>query len=198
MLENLINTLAHQDIFEWIGLITGIIYVILAAREKPVCWVFGIVSCAMIAYKDLTSYLLYSDAGLQIFYIIMGVFGLYQWLRKNDQGNDTIRIKRMRRLDHLLMFAGSIVLSFPVGYLFNRYTDASFSYLDAWTTVLSIGATILLIRKYLENWIYWIFIDLVYVYLYFQRGADFFALLFLIYGVIAIYGLKNWRKNYLD
>ena len=82
--------IASQDAIEWIGLITGIIYVILAAYEKPSCWIFGIISSAAIAWKSYMEYLLIADAALQVFYIVIGFVGLWNWLRGQEGGLNVV------------------------------------------------------------------------------------------------------------
>ncbi len=82
----LYDQIAGQDAFEWIGLITGVIYVILATYEKPACWIFGIISSGCIAWKSITDYHLMADAGLQGFYIVIGVIGLWQWIKGQPGG----------------------------------------------------------------------------------------------------------------
>ena len=197
MFNQIIETAVSQDIFEWCGLIFGIIYVLLAAKEKAICWVFGILSCSLIAFKDITSYKLYADAGLQIFYILMGFWGLFEWFRKgtSSSGESINHIKSLHFSKHLIALVSLTILAIPLGWLLNQYTDASFSYLDSITTLFAIFATVLLVKKYLENWLYWIVIDIVYVYLYANQSGYMFALLSLIYTLIAIYGYQSWKRS---
>ena len=195
-MEEIIQTALRQDAFEWTGLLSGILYVLLAAREKVICWIFGIISCFCIAYKDLTAYQLYADAGLQIFYIAIGFIGLWQWFRMNRETDESDRISRLTIGQHALVLIAGTAISLPFAYVLNHYTDAAFSFLDSLTTIFSIMATLMLIRKYLDNWMYWIVIDLVYVYLYLNRGGYFFGFLMMVYALIAIYGLVSWSSKY--
>jgi nicotinamide mononucleotide transporter len=75
------------------------------------------------------------------------------------------------------------------------YADARYGYLDTLLTFLSVWATWLLIRKDLHNWVYWIFIDLVYVGLYWGSEGYLFAILFFIYTLIAAWGLARWGRE---
>ena len=88
------------------------------------------------------------------------------------------------------------MLSGLVGYFFDEYTAAAATYLDAFTTVFSVIITFMVIQKKLENWLYWLVVDSVYVYLYASRGGYLFALLFLVYLVIVVMGWIRWRKEY--
>ena len=192
----MLQTALGQDLFEWAGLLTGILYILLAAKEKVICWVFGIISCFCIAYKDLTAYHLYADAGLQIFFIAIGFLGLWEWFRMNRDSGHLMEIRRLSIRQHAFVLLSGAFISIPFGYLLNHYTDAAFSYLDSLTTVFSVLATLMLVRKYLDNWIYWIAIDIVYVYLYASRGGYFFGLLMMIYTIIAVFGLVAWSRKF--
>jgi len=192
----LYDQIAGQDAFEWIGLITGVIYVILATYEKPACWIFGIISSGCIAWKSITDYHLMADAGLQGFYIVIGVIGLWQWIKGQPGGlKKPVIISPWKQ--HLMVIVGCGLLSWPVSWLLITYTDARYGYVDTLLTLLSVWATILLIRKDLHNWVYWIVIDTVYVFLYWRSEGYLFALLFLIYAVISVWGWRRWsRENF--
>lgn len=74
-------------------------------------------------------------------------------------------------------------------------TKAAFPAMDAFLTVFSINATILLIQKKIENWWWWIVIDLINIPVFIIRGGHLFALLFIIYTILAIKGLLEWNKK---
>ena len=190
----LYDQIAGQDALEWIGLITGIIYVLLATYEKPSCWIFGIISSACIAWKSLTDYMLIADAGLQGFYIVIGFIGLWQWINGRPDGLKK-QVIISPWMQHLLVIVGCGLLSWPVSWLLITYTDARYGYVDTLLTLLSVWATILLIRKDLHNWVYWIVIDAAYVFLYWRSEGYLFALLFLIYTVISRWGWKRWSRE---
>ncbi len=183
-----------QSITQWIALISGVIYVILAAREQSACWLFGIVSCICIAWDDFFSFQLYADGVLQLIYVGLGVMGLYKW-RFGGQEQSQLSISEYPVRRHLIVITGSILISVPVSYLLLTYTDASFGFVDVLTTILSLYATWLLINKILSNWLYWIVIDAVYVYLFYKTGGMLVALLYLIYFAVSIFGYFGWRMK---
>lgn len=179
------------SITDWLAIIAGLIYVFLAARGKTIAWLFGIISCAIIAVEDFSRLKLYSDGILQLIYIILGIVGLISW--KRDAG--LFKVVRFRTWQHVQLFGISLIAAVVLGYLFRTLTDAAFPWLDAWTTSISLIATWLTIRKVLESWLYWIVADLIYIYLYTQRDAPAFAFLFGIYTILAIYGWFLWKKR---
>ena len=96
---------------------------------------------------------------------------------------------------HIKIISVGLLLSFAVGYLFTTYTETASPYIDALTTVFSVITTYMVVQKKLENWLYWVVIDVIYVFLYYSRGGYLFAILFVLYVIIAISGYLKWRKT---
>jgi nicotinamide mononucleotide transporter len=178
---------------EWLAFILGILYVFFAALEKPICWVFGGFSCALWAYATFVYYELWVDALLQLFYVGMAIWGWIRW-KNISRANQTNIIVSKSLLFHVRWILTGIVVAILTGYFFDANTPAAATYLDSFNTIFSIIATYLVVKKVLENWIYWIIIDLSYVYLYVSREAWSFAILLTIYTIVAIFGWKNWKK----
>jgi nicotinamide mononucleotide transporter len=190
----LLEEVFSQSITQWIALISGIVYVVLAARERSLCWLFGIVSCICIAWDDFFSFQLYADGVLQLVYVGLGIVGLYKWRYSlGDQPETTIAEHPIRR--HLIVIASSITISIPISYLMLTYTDAAVGFVDVLSPILSLYATWLLINKVLSNWLYWIAIDAVYIYLFYRTGGTLVAVLYGVYFLVAIYGYNEWSKK---
>jgi len=194
-MEAFLEQLAAQGPLDWFVMLTGLVYVVLAARESVWCWPWGILSCAAWAYGTFTLYDLWVDALLQLFYVGMGFWGLYAWLY-GGSGKTELPITRMQPSEHVLLLLVGSVLALLFGWLFDTYTPAAASYLDAFTTVFAILTTLLVVRKKLENWIYWMVIDALYVYLYLSRGAVLWAILMSIYVLVAAMGWVTWRRKW--
>jgi nicotinamide mononucleotide transporter len=188
------DSLKNMPAIDWVATLTAIAYIFFAAREQIICWYFGIISCGLWAYSSFFNYELYLDAILNVFYVIMAFVGIYQW-KYGAKDKKTLNITKMDTALHFKIILAGIVFGLLYGYLFDKYTAAEATYLDALTTVFAIITTFLVIQKKLENWIYWIFINSVYIYLYGSRGAYLFALIMIIYIVIAISGYKKWKEN---
>lgn len=186
--------IAGQDIIEWIGLITGIIYVVLASYERPSCWIFGIISSAAIAYKSFDDYKLIADAALQVFYIVIGFVGLWNWL-KGRVGDSAKPIVVSPLKQHVIAITVCVLASIPLSWFLINFAGARFGYLDTLITLGSIWATILLVKKDLHNWIYWIVLDFMLIFLYYVSEAYLFSLLFLVYTGISFWGFRVWRKS---
>lgn len=197
MSEVIIAEAAALSWVDWVATATALIYVLLAARENIWCWFWGIISCSLWAYASFFFYQLYLDALLQLFYVAMGFVGIYQWKYGGSQQGG-VPIGRLSLRQHLSLLAGGTAAALLFGYFFDEYTPAAATYWDAFTTIFSILATLILVRKILDNWAYWIVVDLIYSGLYFSRGAYLFALLMLVYVLIAALALARWARQYRE
>ncbi|MTB53618.1 nicotinamide riboside transporter PnuC [Lewinella sp. W8] len=193
-MDTLLEQLIAQTPLDWIAVATGLLYVWLAARDNNWCWLFAAISTAAWAYQSFFVYALVSDALLQVFYFIMAGVGLWRWRRAETPGASAPIISMPLR-EHLLTVAGSLLGGLALGYGFSQIMTAAATYPDAITTVSSVLATFLLIGRRLENWLYWVVIDLAYVWIYLSQGAVLFAVLMGIYTVMALYGYLSWRRE---
>ncbi len=182
---------------ETAAVLLGIVYVVLAARGSKWCWPPGIASCALWAWATFNLYQLWVDALLQLFYVGMGFLGWYNWTR--GQGSDEEHpIRSMSCAEHLGVWGIGLPLALCFGWFFDTWTPAAASWLDAFTTVFAVLATWLVVEKRLENWLYWILVDSLYVYLYARQGAWLFMLLMAAYTLIAVSGWFRWRRLMLS
>lgn len=84
------------------------------------------------------------------------------------------------------------------GYVLDRYTDAAFPYIDSMTTWGAIWATFLVARKVLENWWYWLVIDVASVFIYWLRDLKLTSLLFVVYVVMIPFGIVAWTRSWRE
>lgn len=194
MLASFLAQIQNQTPLDWAVTVTALVYVLLAARSNPWCWVWGAISCSLWGYASFFLYDLYSDALLQVFYVVMAGVGIYQW-RRGGAAGEQLPIQTMPGSAHAVTIGAALVSGWLLGTFFAQYGQAAATYYDAFTTTFSVGATWLLVRRFRENWLYWIAIDLAYANLYYQRGAVLFAILMLIYTGIAGFGYRNWRQE---
>lgn len=194
MWTEIVSDLAQYDLYEWLILLTGIVYAIFSMLNKPICWVFGIISCALLAYKDFTDYNLLFDGGLQILYVLMGFSGLYNWMRATKD-NGIPKIFSMPLMSHINAILQIVLVSLLLVVVMRMFKDPSYATLDSLTTVFSIWATWLLVNRIYETWIYWIIINIVYIYLYYVNGATLVSILYIIYLMTSIGGLFAWKRE---
>ena len=176
-------------IIESIAVLFSILYVILAVKENIWCWGAALISVSLYIYICFSAQL-YPETGLQVFYFIMAIIGYYMWNKENKE-----EIKEWSEIKHLLIILSGAILTFFMGFYFSTYTNSQMPIIDSFTTVFSIIATYMVIKKVLGNWLYWIVIDAVSVYLYFNRDLHLTSLLFIAYTIIAIFGYFSWMKK---
>ena len=180
----------NWSIIESAAVFFSILYVILALKESIWCWGAAAISVILYIYICYTAQL-YPETGLQVFYLFMAFYGYYQW-NKNDS---TLQIQQWTITKHLLILLIGAILTFLMGFYFSLYTNAALPLVDSFTTVFSVFATYMVAKKVLGNWLYWIVIDAVSVYLYFSRDLQLTSLLFMGYTIIAIFGYFSWLKR---
>ena len=180
----------NWSIIESTAVFFSVLYVILAIKENVWCWGAAAISVILYIYICYTAQL-YPETGLQFFYLIMAIYGYYQW-NKNDS---SLKIQQWTITKHLFILLLGALLTFLMGFYFSIYTNAAMPLVDSFTTVFSVFATYMVTKKVIENWLYWIVIDAVSVYLYFSRDLHLTSLLFLVYTIIAIFGYFAWIKR---
>ena len=191
-ITNVWEGIKATSIIEWLAVISSIIYVILAAKRLIVCWLFAFIGSALFVYLCYIGNL-YIESVLQLFYVAMALIGWITWKNSNSD-NSPIKIWRLNK--HLINILLSGVLAVIIGYIFDKYTMQANPYVDAFTTCYSLSATYMVTRKIIGNWIYWIVIDLVSIYLYAQRDYYLTAVQYGLFTLLAMYGYMVWRKEY--
>ena len=185
--------------FEWVNLETlavalGIGYLLLAMRESSLCWYCAFLSTALYVwiFGDVS---LYMESALNVYYMAMAIYGWLQWQR-GGADKSGVNIIRWTARQHILGVAIILAASVTSGYLLSSNTAAKLPYLDSFTTWASVFTTIMVAQKVLENWLYWIVINSVSIYLYIDRGLDQTAAMFFLYLVLATIGFLTWKKAY--
>ncbi|RXJ80793.1 nicotinamide mononucleotide transporter [Arcobacter sp. F2176] len=172
----------------------AIAYIFLAIRQSLWCWPAAFLSTLIytILFFDVS---LLMDSFLNVYYLIMAVYGWYSWKYggKEEQELEVVTYGVTQNIKIIILLCA---VSLILGYIMTNYTTASFAYMDSFTTVFAIFATFLLAKKVLENWIYWIVIDAVSIYIYIQKSLNLTALLFIIYTILAFIAYKNWKEEY--
>ena len=183
--------LLDTPLLEWIAVVAGVAYVILAARRSIWCWIFAIISSAIYIYLCyIVQY--YLESVLQVFFLVMGVVGWIMWEKSKNQ--ELFVIKWPQKF-HIINLSASTGLTLLLGLIFDVYTDQTNPYADAFTTVFSLTATFMVTKKVLNNWLYWIVIDIVAVFLYMARGYYLSSVLYFLFTILAIFGWMQWRKQ---
>ncbi|MCW5907784.1 MAG: nicotinamide riboside transporter PnuC [Chitinophagales bacterium] len=181
-----------EPYFEYIAVALGVVYVLLAAKGNIWCWIFGIVSSGIYVSINI-EHKLYQDAILQFYYVAAGFYGWWKWSAKEQHRERNIVSNSFSENIKLLVLGAA--LSPVFGYVFSQFGN-SLSYLDAIVTVFSFIATWMTARKILENWLFWIVIDVLAAVMYGIKELYATSALYLFFSVVALYGFMEWKKQY--
>ncbi len=181
----------------WLDILTtvlGLIYIWLEYRASIALWFVGIIMPALDVWL-YWSHGLYGDAGMAVYYTLAAVYGFYIWkfkkTRKLKQSLPIIHLPRRQYLPATLFFLFAWGATY---YILVNWTNSTVPLLDSFTNALSFVGMWALARKYLEQWFFWILVDVVCCFLYIQKGIPFKAGLYGLYVVIAIAGYYKWKQ----
>ncbi|HET9473991.1 MAG TPA: nicotinamide riboside transporter PnuC [Steroidobacteraceae bacterium] len=174
-------------------LATGVAYAVLAARRNRLCWIAGAVSsiCAAILFATGKLPML---AALQVFYVGMSVYGWLSWRRTSADGELSVGVWPVAW--HLGAALVLVAASFASAHWLRPGSVADWPLLDSLTTWFSLFATWLAARARLENWLYWIVINAVTVFLSYSQKVWGMAVLSVLLMGIAASGFVAWRRRY--
>lgn len=188
MISNLINS----DWIEPAAVVLAIAYLLLAIKQNISCW-FAAFCSSLLYFYVMYSAGLYMEAGLQIFYCIMAVYGWTQW-RVSLPDNKKFLVKTWNRNQHIKAISLIFLLAFASGWVLEKFTNAALPFIDSLTTWGAIVTTYMVAKRLLENWIYWFVIDTISVFLFYSRGLFLTSILFFVYLIIIYFGYKSWTE----
>lgn len=196
LISTVINALLAQSGWEWIAASLGIIYVLLASKESIWCWPAALISTIIYTVLFWEGQLP-MQAVLNAYYMAMAVYGFVLW-RKHAKVEENLHISNRSLKFHLAFISAGTILTVMIGLYLSSFPETKLPYLDAAVTVFSVMNTVLMARKVIENWIYWIVIDAAAIALYLQTGYYVTIVMFLVYLILAVYGYQNWKKLQLE
>ena len=181
--------------WEAIAVFLAIAYLLLAVRENILCWYCALFSTAIYIFLFWNVSLLMESA-LNVYYLLMAVYGWYQW-KYGGTKKSGIPIQKLGLQKNGIIILSILIITLLSGWLLARHTSAAWPYVDSFTTWGSVVTTVMVAKKVLENWLYWLVIDGISIPLYIDRGLYMTAILFMVYIVIVIFGYLNWRRRML-
>jgi len=187
-----------SHILEIFGAVTGIIYVFLEIKQNIWLWPVGIATSAtyIIVFRDNG---FYADMMLNVYYVIISVYGWWAWKYGNqskESGREELKIRRMRKRDIFVVSTAFLIIFSVMFYLLDKLTDSPVPLWDALITSLSVVATWMLTRKILEQWHVWIVANAIAVIVYICKGMYPTSILFVVYFIMAIEGLREWKRDF--
>ncbi|MDX1352386.1 MAG: nicotinamide riboside transporter PnuC [Thiomicrorhabdus sp.] len=192
LLNDILLAFLAQSGWEWLAASLGILYVVLAAKESIWCWPAAFASTAIYTVLFWEGQLP-MQALLNLYYMGMAVYGFLLW-NKASTNQQAVQISRRSFKFHFLFISAGLVITAITGTYLTSIPEMRLPYLDALVMVFSVMTTVLMARKVIENWLYWIVIDSFAIALYWQTGFYVTIIMFLVYLVLAVYGYLNWLK----
>lgn len=183
----------------WLDIVTtvlGLCYLWLEYRASIALWVVGIIMPALDVWL-YWQHGLYGDAGMSVYYAVAAVYGYLVWKfgRRRGQGRaEQMPITHFRRRLIVPVVAVFLVLWVVTYYVLVTFTDSTIPLCDSFTNALSFVGLWALSRKYVEQWCFWLVVDVVSTYLYISKGIPFKAGLYALYTVIAVMGYFKWMR----
>ena len=190
-------SMAEPFVLEWsplegIAAAFGVVSVYLSTRQNIWSWPTAIVNVTLYTFVFYNGRL-YGQMGLQTIYLVLSIYGWYQWLH-GGAGRTELHVSRASpRL--LAMLAASNLVAWVALAAVLRRTDAALPWLDALLTTTSLVAQWMMTRKILQNWILWIAVDIVYVPMFISQRLYATALLYAAFLVLAVMGFVEWRRS---
>lgn len=182
-----------MNAIEIIGFVTAVLGIYLTAKKNISAWPILIVSSLAYAYFFF-EIKLYADATLQFFFVATSIFAWINW-KKNINSEQTLSVKKLSFNKLILYLLITLVLGKFFGIQLNKYTDASYAEYDSVLFAVSILASILSAKLFIENWYLWIVVNLSYIILYIYKEAYLTAVLYTILVILAVLGLREWKKQ---
>ncbi len=177
---------------EAIASLFGIANILLIVRRSV--WNFP-AALVMVALTGIVLWdaRLYSDAGLQAFFFVVNILGWVLWARNRGDAGQII-VRRMRLSGRIMAVALAMAATWGWGLFMAFHTDATNPWWDASVAMLSVTAQILMTRRFIDNWHWWIVVNLISIGLYWQKQLYWFTGLYVIFLGMAVWGLVEWRR----
>lgn len=175
-----------------VGIVLGLLYLWLEYRANIYLWVVGLVMPVVhgVLYYNAG---LYADSSMQVYYVLAGLYGWLVW-------RNAPRKRKYARITHtpsrlILPLAGVYAAAhLGIYFVLVNFTNSTVPFWDSFTTALCIVAMWMLSRKYAEQWLVWLVVDVTTVGLYIYKDIPFTAGLYGLYSVLAVFGYFRWRR----
>jgi nicotinamide mononucleotide transporter len=193
-----ISGIQQTSLLEFVAVSMGIISVWFSKKEN--IWVYptGIINTVIFIYLSLKGHL-FGEASVNIFYTIMSIYGWFLWSKKDNQNHSVLVIKYSTAKEwalHLLFF-GTLygIIYYALAYLKKDFAPEAIPAADAFASASAYTGMLLMARKKIESWYWWIITNIASIPLYFVKGYVFTSFQFVVLLVMAFAGLVAWRRK---
>ena len=190
-----------MNYLELAGTIIGLVYLWLEYKASYYLWIASLImpSVYVIVYYQAG---LYADLGINIYYVLASIYGLIYWSigskKSKEVAHEEIPVGYTPRQLYLPLLGAMSILTIGIAQILIAFTDSNVPWSDSFTTALSIVAMWMLSRKYVEQWLVWLVVDVVCSILYIYKGLYFTSGLYALYSFIAYFGYLKWKEMIKD
>ncbi len=193
-------------ILQLAGIVLGLLYLWLEYRADIRLWVVGLIMPVIHGVLYYRSGL-YADCSMQVYYVLAGLYGWAMWQRGRSRIKNAKNIPADRTAPKSFAIARTPLRQVPllvgayalvhvgIYLLLVRFTNSTVPFWDSFTTALSVVAMWMLSRKYAEQWLVWLVVDITTVGLYVYKEIPFTAGLYLLYSALAVAGYLRWNRQ---
>ena len=193
VLNIIIQNAQQTTIIEVIAVVFGLLSVIYARKENILVFPTGIISVIIYVYI-CQKFGLYADMGINAFYLIMSVYGWYNWTHQKGKA-ETRTISRTTKNEKIYLSVLSVIFFVVIRYILINYTDSTVPNIDSITTSIFLIGMWLMSLKKIENWTLWIIGDAISIPLYAYKGLALTSVQYSVFLVIAVMGYISWKQN---
>lgn len=188
------GSLPTMNPLEIAAVVFGIVSVWLSTRQHIASWPTAIVNVSLyfLVFRDAK---LYADMGLQIIYLVLSIYGWYEW-KFGGSGRTELPVSRTSRRTTVTLVLLGVLGVLVLGTILDRSTDAALPWVDSAAAVTSLCAQWMMTRKLLENWLVWIAVDVVYVAMFIYKELYLTAGLYAVFLALAVSGYLEWRQSW--
>lgn len=193
-----------NNVFQWIidnwfelsAALLGFVSIFLQIKQNAWYWGVSIVMVSMYIWVYIQAKL-YADMSLQVYYLVVGIYGWWAWLfgKKDKDSRKAIPVSTTSKIQWVVLSVFAIASFFGIAFILIRFTNSDIPRWDAFTTALSFVATWMLARKKIENWLIWIIVDITSSAIYYYKGLYPTMGLFIFLSIMATIGYFTWKKD---
>lgn len=191
------SILTFDHLLEILGFIIGVVYLWWEYQADVRVWIASMIMPAISMWVYFSKGI-YADFGINIYYLIMAVYGYAMWKTGLGKEKKPIPITHAPVWAWMVIVVGAAAIWAVLAWFLENYTDSTVPRIDAFTTALSIVGTWAMARKYAEQWLIWVVVDVVSTGLYAYKGLIFYPVLYGIYTVVAVFGYFKWIRLMKD
>ena len=185
------HLISEKDAWQIPAVIAAFLNIYLAARASIWNWFFGIIAVTLYAVIFYHAKL-YGDMSLQGFYFVLQFYGYYQW-KFGGAKHTELSVLHLPKKQYWIYGFAFLILFGLFYYLLSHHTNSTTPIIDAFTTALSLVAQWMMCKKYLENWVLWMIMDAISIYMYSYKQLYLTGVLYAAFFVLCVMGFRTWK-----